>query len=197
MKLKICPVNIGPKGIKRFLYFLCSNAFWIIIIFILIDAVFAEFIFYKYVYIAENQKIESNESILKFDNSNYQSVLEKFTENRESGVNSESYIVNPASTYCQEQGGELVIKTKEDGSQYGLCYFEDARACEEWALYRGECPIGGVKTTGFDTEAQRFCAWSGGSTFVDENAVCTFDDGSACYVDDFYNGNCQPDSNKK
>ncbi len=100
-------------------------------------------------------------------------------------------IANPASVNCKDKGGNSVIKTKPDGSQYSLCYFDDNRACEEWAMMRGECPVGGVKTTGYDTEAQSFCAWSGGSTFAVDNAVCTFKDGSKCLDQDFYIGICQ------
>lgn len=100
-------------------------------------------------------------------------------------------IANPASTNCVEKGGNLVIEKKDDGSEYGLCYFDDARACEEWAMFRDDCPVGGVKTTGFDTIAQKFCAWSGGKTQAVEGAVCTFTDGSVCLADDFYAGTCQ------
>jgi putative hemolysin len=49
---------------------------------------------------------------------------------------------NPASVHCEEQGGELETLTGEDGGQYGLCRFADGSACEEWALYRGECAPG-------------------------------------------------------
>jgi len=104
-------------------------------------------------------------------------------------------IANPASVNCQKVGGNLVIKTGPNGGQYGLCYFEDNRACEEWALLRGDCPVGGVKTTGFDTDAQSYCAWSGGKTLAVPNAVCTFTDGSTCLDDAFYNGTCQRGSN--
>ncbi len=104
---------------------------------------------------------------------------------------SNSMIANPASVYCQQKGGQLSIASKPDGSQYGLCYFLDNRACEEWAMFRGDCPIGGVKTTGYVTDAQKFCAWSGGQTFSVPNAVCTFKDGSTCSDDAFYAGTCQ------
>ena len=99
-------------------------------------------------------------------------------------------LANPASVNCEEKGGSLVIQKKDDGSEYGLCFFDDARACEEWAMFRGECPVGGVKTTGYDTVAQKFCAWSGGRTLATEGAVCTFSDGSTCLADDFYTGSC-------
>jgi putative hemolysin len=50
---------------------------------------------------------------------------------------------NPASVYCEEQGGRLEIRTAADGSQYGVCIFADGSECDEWAFYRGECGPGG------------------------------------------------------
>jgi putative hemolysin len=50
---------------------------------------------------------------------------------------------NPASVYCEEQGGRLEIRTAADGSQYGACVFPDGSECEEWAFHRGECGPGG------------------------------------------------------
>lgn len=47
-------------------------------------------------------------------------------------------IANPASVYCEEQGGDSEIRTNQDGSQTGYCKFENSE-CEEWAFYRGEC----------------------------------------------------------
>lgn len=99
-------------------------------------------------------------------------------------------LANPASVHCSEVGGTLTIEKRGDGGEYGLCYFEDNRACEEWALLRGDCPLGGVKTTGFDTIDQNYCAWSGGQTFATVDSVCTFKDGSTCSTKDFYNGTC-------
>lgn len=99
-------------------------------------------------------------------------------------------LANPASVNCEKAGGQLKMASKPDGSQYGLCYFDDNRACEEWALLRGACAVGGVKTAGYDTDAQKFCAWSGGQTLAEPNAVCTFPDGSTCLADAFYAGTC-------
>jgi putative hemolysin len=48
---------------------------------------------------------------------------------------------NPASVYCEEQGGTLEIRENEDG-QYGVCIFDDGSECDEWAYYRGECAPG-------------------------------------------------------
>jgi len=44
-------------------------------------------------------------------------------------------IANPASVYCEDQGGTLEIMNKEDG-QLGYCHLPDGRVCEEWALFR-------------------------------------------------------------
>lgn len=105
-------------------------------------------------------------------------------------------LANPASVNCLKLGGNLVINKRGDGGEYGLCYFEDNRACEEWALLHGTCPYGGRKTTGFDTIDQNYCAWNGGDTTAVPNSVCTFKNGSTCLTIDFYNGNCSPDSVK-
>jgi putative hemolysin len=51
-------------------------------------------------------------------------------------------IANPASVHCQEQEGELEIRTMIDGSQKGFCLFEDGSECEEWAFLKGECKEG-------------------------------------------------------
>jgi putative hemolysin len=99
-------------------------------------------------------------------------------------------MANPASVNCRDKGGDLQIQKKEDGREYGLCFFDDNRACEEWAMFRGECLVGGVKTTGYDTIDQKFCAWSGGQTSAVANSKCTFKNGKVCSTVDFYNGTC-------
>jgi len=48
---------------------------------------------------------------------------------------------NPASQNCANQGGTLSIEARGDGGQFGVCYFEDNRQCEEWALLRGTVPL--------------------------------------------------------
>ena len=45
-------------------------------------------------------------------------------------IPTQTAIANPASTNCVDKGGQLKIQNKPDGSQYGLCYFEENRACE-------------------------------------------------------------------
>jgi putative hemolysin len=112
------------------------------------------------------------------------------------GVKAETstQLANPASVNCSKSGGHLTLEKRGDGGEYGICYFEDNKACEEWALLRGECPQGGVKTTGLDSVDQKYCAWSGGQTLAVKNSVCTFKDGSACSTEAFYKGTCAPNN---
>lgn len=49
---------------------------------------------------------------------------------------------NPASVYCEENGGMLEIVTASDGSQSGVCTFLDGSTCDEWAYFHGECKPG-------------------------------------------------------
>lgn len=52
--------------------------------------------------------------------------------------NQESGIANPASVYCQEQGGTVDIRTDDNGNQTGYCVFSDGTEVDEWAYFRGE-----------------------------------------------------------
>lgn len=76
-----------------------------------------------------------------------------------SGVKPETRIANPASVHCIRSGGKLVIRRNKDGGEYGVCVFEDNRECEEWALFRGECPVGGLDVKTFTTDDPfKYCA---------------------------------------
>jgi putative hemolysin len=66
------------------------------------------------------------------------SVIASSTRSQESSAQ----MANPASINCTKQGGVLSIRKRADGSEYGLCTFQDKSECEEWALYRGECKRG-------------------------------------------------------
>lgn len=50
-------------------------------------------------------------------------------------------LANPASVYCEEQGGTVEIRESAAG-EYGVCMFEDGSECDEWAFFRGECKPG-------------------------------------------------------
>ncbi|MEM4347078.1 MAG: DUF333 domain-containing protein [Candidatus Altiarchaeota archaeon] len=61
-----------------------------------------------------------------------------------------SEIQNPASVYCEKQGGILKIRKDQDGNEYGVCVFSDGTECEEWAFFRGECK---------QEEKEKFCSY--------------------------------------
>ncbi|THD84388.1 DUF333 domain-containing protein [Aliigemmobacter aestuarii] len=46
---------------------------------------------------------------------------------------------NPASVFCEEQGGTLDIRD-EPGGQVGYCTLPDGRVVEEWTLWREANP---------------------------------------------------------
>ena len=117
-------------------------------------------------------------------------VYKKPTQEKIPVENLSMQVANPASLNCSKVGGKLTIEKRGDGGEYGLCNFEDNRACEEWALLRGDCPVGGVKTTGYDSIDQKYCVWLGNKTVAESNSTCTLLDGSKCSTKDFYDGNC-------
>jgi len=53
-------------------------------------------------------------------------------------------IANPASVYCEENGGTLKIETAEDWNQSWICLFTDGSYCEEWSYFRNECKAGDI-----------------------------------------------------
>jgi len=106
-------------------------------------------------------------------------------------------LANPASENCEGKGGRLFIEQRGDGGEYGVCIFEDNRQCEEWALLRGQCPVGGLKVTGYVTPAARYCAITGGQYKVtgdrsaeQEQGTCTLPSGRVCDVWAYYSGQC-------
>jgi len=106
-------------------------------------------------------------------------------------------MANPASVNCINSGGTFFIQERGDGGEYGICMFQDNRQCEEWAMYRGDCPTGGVKITGYTTAAARFCVITGGIYTATENigtdiegGSCTFKN-NICDAWSYYNGKCE------
>lgn len=98
-------------------------------------------------------------------------------------------LANPASVNCENLGGEITIKTRSDGGQYGVCEFGEGMACEEWALYKGNCPAGGVDISGLETDEQKYCLWLGGKLTQSSN-TCTLPDKETCDVETLYSGTC-------
>ena len=108
-------------------------------------------------------------------------------------------IANPASQHCIDQGGTMVIQQRGDGGEYGVCIFEENRQCEELAMLRGDCPVGGLKIIGYLTPAAQYCAITGGEYAItassgqaDEGGTCTFKNGKICDVWEYFKGECDP-----
>lgn len=109
----------------------------------------------------------------------------------------QAQLANPASQNCVARGGILQMEHRPDGGQYGVCVFADNRQCEEWAMFRGECPVGGLRVTGYVTPAARYCAITGGrytvvtnSGAANEQGACSLPGGKACVADAHYAGTC-------
>jgi len=65
-------------------------------------------------------------------------------QNQSTGQNqnqNQTGLANPASVYCEQQGGKLETKTDADGGQSGFCIFADGSECEEWSYFRAECQL--------------------------------------------------------
>ena len=98
-------------------------------------------------------------------------------------------LTNPASMNCIQSGGELLITKRGDGGDYGICVFEDNLQCEEWALLRKDCPMGGIKITGYSTPEAIYCALKGGKVLEGESQ-CVLPSGKKQSTKDLYNGKC-------
>jgi putative hemolysin len=112
---------------------------------------------------------------------------------------------NPASVYCEEQGGRLEMRSDANGT-YGVCIFDDGSECEEWAYYRGECAPGDAvdeessqPDVGLANPASVYCEEQGGRLEMRSDAdgthgVCIFDNGGECEEWAYWRGECGPAS---
>lgn len=49
---------------------------------------------------------------------------------------------NPASVYCEQNGGKLELRQDAVGGVAGVCVFPYGSECDEWAYIRNECKSG-------------------------------------------------------
>jgi putative hemolysin len=54
---------------------------------------------------------------------------------------------NPASVYCEQNGGDLELRQDASGGVAGICVFPDGSECDEWAYFRSECKPGDTLVT--------------------------------------------------
>ena len=45
-------------------------------------------------------------------------------------------MANPASVFCEKQGGKSVIRKNKDGSEYGVCVLPNGQEVDEWEYFR-------------------------------------------------------------
>ncbi len=45
-------------------------------------------------------------------------------------------MANPASVFCTEQGGKLVMEKDAEGNSVGYCQLYDGTTVEQWAYFR-------------------------------------------------------------
>ena len=46
---------------------------------------------------------------------------------------------NPASVFCEQNGGRVVFRTDASGAVAGDCVFPNGSVCDEWAYFRDTC----------------------------------------------------------
>ena len=103
-----------------------------------------------------------------------------------------------AEQACVVAGGQTIASQRSGAGSYTVCLFEDNRQCEVAALAAGDCPSGGLKVTGYVTEAAVFCVITGGSYTVSvedtgrelEPGICRLVSGKVCNVHEYFAGQC-------
>ncbi len=111
--------------------------------------------------------------------------------------NANNTVANPANLFCNRIGGKTEVKKLANGGDYSLCNFNNGSACEVEALLKGDCSAGEVKTGGYDTDAKKYCVWTGGKLNNTKSDICTFKDESTCKADDLFAGICRMGQNPK
>jgi putative hemolysin len=117
--------------------------------------------------------------------------------NKENSLISGLDVLDSASRNCTEKGGVVQTKQRGDGAKYNVCVFGNNQQCETESLLNEDCPVGGLKITGYITEAATYCAILGGKYDITgmnnntENGNCSFFNGNICNAWDLYNGKCE------
>lgn len=103
-----------------------------------------------------------------------------------------SAVASEAYSKCMDNGGFVTTARRGTWGYYQVCNFTDNMTCDLYALYDGDCPIGGVNTIGYDTTDQVFCAQRGGRPQGSNNGQCKMPDGKICATSAVYSGACEP-----
>lgn len=101
-------------------------------------------------------------------------------------------MANPASVFCEDNGGTLEIVTDSEGGQKGMCTLSDGTVCEEWVYFRGECGTPTGHTCTEEQKAAEICTLEyrpvcgdDGVTYGNKCAACT-----SKKIDSWTSGDC-------
>lgn len=106
-------------------------------------------------------------------------------------------MANPASVYCEKQGGKSII-VKGSKGEYGVCQLKDGTTIEEWEYYRQNNTPQSFEAeiiTGSPNPASKFCVDKGGSSVTikdrkgKQKNVCKFKNGTQIDEWDYYRQN--------
>lgn len=122
---------------------------------------------------------------------------------QEASPTPEADMPNPASVYCEDNGGRVELRQDASGNTGGFCVFADGSECEEWAYYRGECKPSGAQTDAtpaadMPNPASVCCEENGGKVDLRQDSsggvvgICVFADGSECDEWAYFRGECKP-----
>lgn len=59
-------------------------------------------------------------------------------EKADDGQPAATELPNPAAAFCVENDGTFEIRTRDDGSQTGICILADGTEVDAWAYFRRE-----------------------------------------------------------
>jgi len=87
-----------------------------------------------------------------------------------------SGLANPASVYCEGQGGTIEGRIVEGGAK-GFCLFEDGSECGQWDFFRGDCKKGEMfcKDLCGDSVCQEIVCLALGCPCVETKESCSKD----------------------
>lgn len=101
-----------------------------------------------------------------------------------------------ASAHCVAQGGTSIMRESDDGSQYGVCLFDNGAECNEIELLAERCfPLEAEYIDHFGVELKK-CFNDGGTAEVrysesgSKVTVCRFADSSECEMNDYFARYC-------
>jgi len=92
-------------------------------------------------------------------------------------------LANPASVFCEQQGGTVEIVTADDGSQSGMCQLADGTEVDEWQYFREYHTDSDDETLA--NPAALYCEEQGGTTTGDE-PLCELPDGEVVDAWQYY-----------